>query len=267
MLHAGLKTIRWSEFRERENMPSLLRIAVALWALAQAPHARAEELSRKSVWDLALGEALAAQPAPQEFRAYACGSKGGAPRQKLESFAGFARCPAEPNGLHEVYFEYDDELEFIARAHDLDREINRWAGTSEYGYPVVASALFGAQGLLRGVRVATDPRAEQRAEVTDADRRKRESFYAFGSIMASRFDIEPARDCSSPGPADGESPVGDQFVKLDCDRSDAAAKRRYTLKVRLLRKPGQSGRDPRTPAQLTSGQFESSAMLEIFSAP
>jgi hypothetical protein len=64
-------------------------------------------------------------------------------------------------------------------------------------------------------------------------------------------------------PGEGESPVGALFVKLDCERTDAAAGRVYTLSVRLLRKPGQSGRDPRLPTRLTKGEFESSARLEI----
>ena len=72
-----------------------------------------------------------------EFRAFACGSNGGAPRAPLTGWSDFARCRAEPNGLHEVYFEYDDELEFIARAKDIDREITRWAGTTEVAFPVV----------------------------------------------------------------------------------------------------------------------------------
>src|SRR6266571_2863657 len=103
---------------------------------AQAPR-------RASVWDLKLGQPVAAQPAPQEFQNFACGSNGGPPRVQLSGWADFARCRAEPNGLHEVYFEYDDELEYIARAKDIDREITRWAGTTEVAFPVVVSALFG----------------------------------------------------------------------------------------------------------------------------
>src|SRR5262249_47294218 len=69
----------------------------------------AQELRRATVWDLRLGEPAAAQPKPDEFRGFACGSNGGPPRLKLAGWSEFARCAAEPGGLREVYFEYDDE--------------------------------------------------------------------------------------------------------------------------------------------------------------
>jgi hypothetical protein len=34
--------------------------------------------------------------------------------------------------------------------------------------------------------------------------------------------------------------------------------------VNFFRKPGQSGFNPQAPTQMTEGQFESSAQLEIF---
>src|SRR5262249_41455556 len=68
--------------------------------------ARAQQLRRATGWALKLGEPVAAQPPTSEFRGFACGSNGGAPRVQLSGFADFARCRAEPSGLHEVYFEY-----------------------------------------------------------------------------------------------------------------------------------------------------------------
>jgi len=115
-------------------------------------------MRRATIWDLKLGEPIAAQPSPTEVRGFACGSNGGAPRQPLTGWRDFARCRAEPDGLHEVYFEYDDELEYIARARDADREITRWAGTTEVAFPVVVSALFDTAGVLRAIRMVTDAR-------------------------------------------------------------------------------------------------------------
>src|SRR2546425_5186176 len=97
---------------------AFLALTVVAWSAA----ADAQTLRRSNIWDLKLGEPIAAQPSPDEFRAFACGSNGGSPRQPLTGWSDFARCPAEPSGLHEVYFEYDDENEYIARARDLDRE-------------------------------------------------------------------------------------------------------------------------------------------------
>jgi hypothetical protein len=229
--------------------------------------AGAETLHRASVWDLKLGEPIAAQPAPEEFRGFACGSNGGAPRMQITGWRDFARCRAEPNGLHEVYFEYDDELEYIARAKDIDREITRWAGTTEVAFPVVVSALFDGAGVLKGIRMVTDARPEHRNDITEPNLRKRAEAYVLGRIMAARHDIVPSRDCVSLPPAEGESPVGDVFVKQSCEVSDPATGRKLVLRVSFFRKPGQSGTNPQMPTQLTEGQFESSTRFEMYQTP
>jgi len=224
----------------------------------------AEELHRSTIWDLVLGAPVSAQPAPQQFQAFACGSNGGSPRAPLSGWADFKRCPAEADGLHEVYFEYDDENEYIARAHDNDLEISRWAGTHEVTFPVIASALFDDAGILQGIRLVTDPRPDHRNDITEANRKKREESYALGGIMANRFGIEAERDCKSLPPAEGESAVGSLFIKQRCEHNDPASHRRFVVRVSLFRKPGQSGVNPQLPTQLTQGQFESSARLEIY---
>jgi hypothetical protein len=229
-----------------------------------AAAAATEELRRSTIWDLVLGAPISAQPPPEQFQAFACGSNGGSPRAPLRGWGDFKRCPAEPDGLHEVYFEYDDEIEYIARAHDNDREISRWAGTHEVTFPVIASALFDDAGVLQGIRLVTDPRPDHRNDITEADRRNREESYALGGVMASRFGIEAERDCKSTPPAEGESAVGSLFIKQVCERVDAAAGRRVVVRANLYRKPGQSGVNPQLPIQLTQGQFESSARLEIY---
>ena len=189
---------------------SLHRFAVLASALlCVSAVAAAPALRRATVWDLKLGEPIAAQPAPEEYRGFACGSNGGPPRQSLTGWRDFARCRAEPGGLHEVYFEYDDELEYIARAKDIDREITRWAGTTEIRFPLIVSALFDDAGILKGIRLITDSRPEHRNEITEADLKTREDAYQFGGIMAGRFNIEAERDCKTLPPAEGENEVGD----------------------------------------------------------
>src|SRR3984885_5022538 len=81
----------------------LLLVAMACLT---APPAAAQMARRDTVWDLKIGAPIAAQPAPGEFRGFACGSNGGAPRAQLAGWADFKRCPPEAVGLHEVYFEY-----------------------------------------------------------------------------------------------------------------------------------------------------------------
>jgi hypothetical protein len=240
--------------------PLVVLVAASLLAASAA----ADMARRASVWDLAIGAPIAAQPAPAEFRGFACGSNGGPPRAPLSGWADFKRCPPEPDGLHEVYFEYDDENEYVARAHDNDLEINRWAGTAELGFPVIVSALFDDSGVLKGIRLVTDARPEHRNDITEAKRRSREEAYLFGGIMAGRYQIEAGRDCTALPPAEGESAVGGLFVKQACERKDTSAHRRIVVRANLFRKLGQSAFNPQLPTQLTQGQFESSARLEVY---
>src|SRR5262245_54900525 len=172
-----------------QSVRPILCIAVFLSALVQAT---AQQLRRATLWDLKLGEPIAAQPSPDQFRGFACGSNGGAPRQPLTRWRDFARCRAGPAGLHEVYFGFHDELEYIARARDAEREITRWAGTTEVAFPVVVSALFDSAGVLRGIRMVTDARPDHRNDITEANLRKRADAYLLGGIMAARFDIMTA---------------------------------------------------------------------------
>jgi hypothetical protein len=238
-------------------------MATLLMALVFAAPAGAQDLRRATVWDLKLGEPVAAQPPAKEFRGFACGSNGGAPRQPLSGFADFARCRPEASGWREVYFEYDDEYEYIARARDLPREIARWAGTTEVNFPVVVSALFDEGGVLQAVRIVTDARPDYRNETAESELRKRADAHLLGGVLAARFDIDAQRDCRAVPPAEGESAVGTLLVKQSCEKDDPATGRKYLLRVNLYRKPGQSAVNPQAPTQPTQGQFESSARLEI----
>jgi hypothetical protein len=226
--------------------------------------AAAQDLRRATVWDLKLGQPISAQPSPDDFQGFACGANGGPPRRQLTGWSDFKHCPAEANGLREVYFEYDDEHEYVARAKNLPREIVRWAGTVEAGFPVMVSALFDDRGVVRAIRVVTDPRPDHRTDVIEANRRKRADAYHFGGLMAARHGIEAARDCTALSPADGETAVGALFIKQSCELIDAARGLKISLRVSFFRKPGQSGVNPQLPTQLTQGQFESSARLEMY---
>jgi hypothetical protein len=232
--------------------------------LLAAASAQAQELRRATVWDLKLGQSVAAQPATEEFRGYACGSNGGPPRQRLKGFGEYGRCPADASGLHEVYFEYDDELEYIARARDLEQQITRWAGTTEMTFPVIVSALFDGAGVLKGIRMVTDSRPDYRNDTTDAELRKRDDAYLIGGRLAARFDIDAKRDCVSLPAAEGETAVGDSLIKQSCERIDRAQHRKVALRIDFYRKPGQSAFNPQMPTQLTQGQFESGARLEVY---
>jgi len=81
--------------------------------------------------------------------------------------------------------------------------------------------------------------------------------YMFGGIMAPRYEIDPSRDCSTLPPAEGESQVGDIFIKQACERVSATGTRKVFLRVNFFRKPGQSG-SPATADAADRRQFDSS---------
>lgn len=188
----------------------------------------------------------------------ACGSDGGPPLRKLSDWAEFKSCEPEADGLREVYVEYDRKAELAAAAAGqyLDPAL---IGTSEALFPVVASALFDAEGTLQGIRLVTDPRSDARAATSLPRLRPRGEHYLLGGYLAERFGMTPS-DCHDLAAAPGESAVVGQFVKQVCFRTIDGI--RYGLEQHYLRKPGQRDIDLNT-GHLSEGQFESWTRAEV----
>jgi hypothetical protein len=235
-------------------MQSPPRIVAATLLLAIAASAAAQELPRRlEVWDLKLGTPV--DKLPDEFVDYACGNNGGPPSLPLAGFGEFRRCRAEASGLREVYFRYDDELEYWAKANSLEDQMEQYAGTKTYGFPVVVSALFDAQGVLRGIRIVSDPRDGSQ---------NRDEAYLLRNFLNSRFGRDNWQ-CQDLPLGQGETPVDGVSVKQDC-RKELDATTTATLQTRYLRKTGQSRLDPHSGRE-TQGQFESSARFELVQRP
>src|SRR5215813_155458 len=183
------------------------------------------------------------------FGEFACGSNGGPPRAKLDGFVDFAKCRAEPNGLHEVYLRFDDEEEYIGRAID-DDQYTRKIGTRVAGHPVILSVLFDAGGILRGIRFVTDPRA------APAERRMA---HLLRVAAINHYGAE-GWTCVDQPPAPGETPVGGVFIKRKCRKT--TAERDIAVEAHFLRKPGQSETDPAT-GDYRTGQYESWTRFEL----
>jgi hypothetical protein len=187
----------------------------------------------------------------QGFGDLACGSNGGPPRQKLEQWSDFRKCRPEGNGLHEVYARFDDEDEYIGKAIEEPRYARGKIGTRVAGHPVILSALFDGDGVLRGLRFVTDPRAATH---------ERRMAHMLRLAIFERYDPE-GWACTDLPPAAGESPVGGIFIKLRCEK--ATPGRHLMVETHFLRKPGQAGKDPIT-GEYKAGQFESWTRFEIF---
>lgn len=224
-------------------------LTVLLMAVTAAFPAPLERPARTEIWDLKLG--TPAEQLPDAFVDYACGTNGGPPSLPLEGWRDFRRCRAERNGLREVYFRYDDELEYWARANNLSAQMEQFSGTKTYGFPIVASALIDDSGILRGIRLVSDPRTESQ---------NRDEAYLLRNFLTARFGRE-GWNCESLAPEEGEAGVSGIFVKEHC-RKQIEGKGAASLLTRHLRKAGQSQFDPRTGRE-TSGQFESTVRFEL----
>ncbi len=231
-----------------------LAIAATLIALASGAAAQQPETLRKEIWDIAIGQHVATI-SDVGYMEIACGTNGGPRSSLIAGFGDFARCRPEPGGLHEVYFEYDDELLYIARAHDFLGDPRALGGATEvFGYDAFVSVLVDAGGVVKGLRIVTDPR-------TDEERRQTAS--ALGRYAMGRFGLDGWQCVDHPqregfGPADG-------YVDQTCEKIDPAAGTRMLVAVKRFRKPGQTRVD-RFTGRLTVGSyaFESSARFEMF---
>src|SRR5882757_6550829 len=223
----------------RHRVSSLLATLVVLacasaavsTAASAAPSALGGRPTRLEVWDLQLGTQI--ETLPDEFIDYACGTNGGAPSVPLTGWRDAGRCRPEPSGLREVYFRYDDELEFWAKANNLLTQMAQYSGTRTYGFPVTVSALIDDGGTLRGIRLVSDPRG---------DLQNRDEAYLLRNFLTARFGRD-SWACETLPPEEGETPVDGIFVKESC-RKAIDAGTTASLATRHLRKAGQSRFDP-----------------------
>lgn len=197
---------------------------------------------------------LTADAMPDGLYDPACGTNGGPPSTLIDGFENFAECPAEPNGLHEVYIVFDDELAQFARANpELQLEwVEKFSGTIVAGFPVILSVLFDEAGIVRMVRAVTDPRA-------GVD--KRSEAYLFRIPIQRRFGLD-GWECEPIARGEGETEIGGIFIKQRCIKR--FPDRTMTIESRFYRKPGQTGRD--VQGQFEPGSYESSTRFEILDA-
>jgi len=231
---------------------ALLVVTVMNSVEAQAPSRPERTLT---VWDLPLG-AHAAELPQRVFADLSCGTAGGPPSQALERWLDFAKCRPESTGLHEVYFRYDDEAEYEAKAMRLQTQAAMLGGTTAYGVPIIASGLFNTNGTLVGFRLVTDARG-----LTSEQRELGVSLWNF---LRARYGTE-RWTCDDLPRTEGEQPFGGQFLKRRCAKAAADGKQQVTLEGHYYRKPGQFALDPRTRTA-TEGQFASWVRLDVLLA-
>ena len=215
----------------------------------QQPNDPRDKPTRTEVWDLKLG--TPADRLPEDFTDYACGTNGGPPSIPLNGWRDFRRCRPDAAGLREVYFRYDDELEYWAKANNFATEIERYSGTKVYDFPVVLSARFDESGVLAGLRVVSDPRDRSR---------DRDEAYLLRNFLTARFGRD-GWDCVDLPLADDETPVARTSIKQRC-RKAIAGPAVADIETHFFRKKGQSQYDPQS-GRTTEGQFESLVRFEL----
>ena len=242
------------------------RLAAAVWfGLAMALPAPSQVLAQPEVklnyvpeftiWDVKFGGPITQIPL-SAVAVIACGTNGGPPSISLKDFTEFTKCPAEPSGLHEVFFTYDDEQDYIARA--LELEFRALAGgTSVYAHPVVVSILVDDKGISQGIRIVTDDHA------SDHDRR--------GAVyLAQNFRGQFASwslQCQDIPMREGEQPVGNQFTHQRCTGTNPdGSGQRLLIEASYLRKKGQEALSIDT-RQVNKGYYESRTRFELVNSP
>src|SRR5258708_18046670 len=132
------------------------------------------------------------------FGDLAGGSNGGPPRQLINDWADFRKCRPEASGLYEVAARFDDQQDYVARAIDDPLYAQGRIGTRVAGHPVILSVLFDRNGILRGIRMLSDPRAS----ITE-----RRMAHMLRLAVINRYAPDGWK-CTDFPPAPGESPVG-----------------------------------------------------------
>ena len=230
-------------------IPRMILFLLAIFSILSisgASVAAEEPLRRLEIWNLQLG--IRANQLPDEFVDYACGTNGGPPSRALTGWSDFRHCQQEASGLREVYFRYDDELEYWAKANNLLPQMEQYSGTKTYGFPIIASILVSDDGIVRGIRIVSDPRED------------REEAYLLRNFLSARLGRE-GWQCEDFPPAEGEGAVAGIFLKQRC-RKQVDGETTAFLSTRHLRKPGQSRFDPQSGKE-TKAQFESTVRFEL----
>jgi len=188
-----------------------------------------------------------------EFMLFACGTNGGPPSRVLKKgFSEFEKCEKEDHTqLREVYFEYDDEALYWAKAK-YEKRLERFQGTKVLAYAAILSLLFDDEGIVKGVRIMTDPRA------TLFERKKA---FLLKKHLEGYWGRGPW-DCKEVPKLEGETPVSDKqnLLKDICIKNQDD--KIIILQSRYYRKKGQKGFTP--GGDLTLTYFESWTKLEVF---
>jgi hypothetical protein len=198
--------------------PSLAIAALAL-VLAAAPARAAED--GKDIRDIAIGMKVAELP-QVGYVELLCAK---APDKQLDSWEGFAQCPANDKGQREVRFQFDESDDPRAKYNDRSR------GTKIGGHPVLISLLISKAETVDGILIETDPKVRLFM--------KKKAFL-MGEQIRQRYG-EDGWTCADRPKAADEEPIGGEFIKERCEKMTQT--RRYVYERDLFQSAGQALKD------------------------
>ena len=227
--------------------PLRLRLLAAVAVLFLASPALAQDVPPK-IWDVPFGTPIGSLGI--DFAEPACGTNGGPPSVALASFADYAQCPAEADGLREIWFRYDDTLQYLATALRDPVQSLRYNFNKVGMQPAILSFLVDDAGRIRGYRAHTDPAAEPRL---------RFDHHLASTIMRAPTGVANW-SCEDLPRAEGEGEIEGQYVKQRCTLDTAEFT--GTNETRFYLKPGQAVVDPATGKPMLNA-FESAASVTV----
>lgn len=197
-----------------------IRILTGSLAVFLGQSVLAAESANNDLRDFRIGMSASALP-EMGYGNFTCAGAGSTEPVTLDSWSGFARCPADAEGLHEVSFDYTaTRVEFV-------KANNKWAGTRVFGHPSLLSLLLDDEGTVRKIRIETDP---------SAGRYMRKKAFLLGE--RSKYRFSPATwQCEELPLAADEEPIGGVVYKERCVNN--FADRVVKLEIDLYRKREQ----------------------------
>ncbi|MEO8716280.1 MAG: hypothetical protein ABI369_14830 [Acetobacteraceae bacterium] len=155
------------------------------------------------------------------------------PAHKLDGWAGYAGCPSDKRGLHEVAFRYDRDSNPGAYLGD------RYRGTRVGGHPVLIALLFDDGGSVAGIRIATDP---------DVRLYERKKAFLFAGQVKARYGAQ-GWHCTDAEPRGDREPIGGVFIDKHCEKTTPT--RRLLLDQQLYRRADRPIEDFVSAAEVT----------------
>ncbi|SCB55796.1 hypothetical protein GA0061098_105417 [Bradyrhizobium shewense] len=194
----------------------LLMWALPLFpVLALGPNADARQAA--DLRDLSLGMSIANISA-EEYVGLACADEEGA---KLAAWSEFRMCPADEMGLRAISFRFNNEINPLAAVND------KYEGTKLGGHPVLLTGLVDRSGVLKRIRIDTDPNARPFWH---------KKAHLLALIVRARYG-DDGWICRDTERHEGETSVGGLLIKERCEKR--SERRRLVLYREVYRRAGQ----------------------------